>query len=192
MDVNACYSQGRQPYLPTHSVDTCSHPLPPTEEQRPLTGPSEAQTLGHRPPATPFTVTGGAASSIAFFTGNGAELTFTNITWELAGRFARIDGNTAIVFGNGTTINHSDTIFVYDNGNSYTAGGDTTDDKTDDVYVSNFHYSFDIQEGAVINATGAISKGLIYKDDSKNPATITMKIAGTIKMAAKKPVFHAG
>lgn len=50
MDVNACYSQGRQPYLPTHSVDTCSHPLPPTEEQPPLTGPSEAQTLGHRPP----------------------------------------------------------------------------------------------------------------------------------------------
>lgn len=42
--------RGRHPYLLTHSVDTCSHPLPPTEEQPPLTGPSEAQTLGHHPP----------------------------------------------------------------------------------------------------------------------------------------------
>lgn len=42
--------RGRQPHLPAHSVDTCSHPLPPTEEQPPPTGPSEAQTLGRHPP----------------------------------------------------------------------------------------------------------------------------------------------
>ena len=49
-DIHKAGLTGRHPYLLTHSVDTRSHPLPPTEEQPPLTGPSEAQTLGHRPP----------------------------------------------------------------------------------------------------------------------------------------------
>ncbi len=152
---------------------------------------------------TPFTVTTGDASSIAFYVGTGAEITFTNITFEMKGRLARIDGNCKIVFGAGATFNHSDTIFIYDNGNTLNNDHEQYYDSENKKYVVenasyvvDLNYTIEILEGAEINSTGAIATGLIYRsagvftnsDGTATTATMTVKILGTVKMTASKPI----
>lgn len=126
--------------------------------------------------------------TINFYLGSGAEIIFTNITFNLEDRLARIDGSCSIIFGNGCTMNSAGTYFIYDNGNTFISGSGT-DDTTDDVYVSDLNYTIDIQKGAVIKATGALAYGLILRSSSVSAAAITLKVEGTIEMTAAKPIL---
>ena len=146
---------------------------------------------------TPFTVT--TSGLINFYLGSGAEITFTNITFNIAERFARIDGSCSIIFGAGCTMNSNNAIFIYDNGN--TKNNDYTEHTEKDAdgkdvtvidnpsYIENLAYTIDIQKGAVINSNGALSIGLIYRSSSVSAAAITLKVEGTIKMTAAKPIL---
>ena len=122
--------------------------------------------------STPITIT--TTGAIPFYIGKGAEIKFTNVTLNLKDRFARMDGNATVIFGEGCVVNHNSTIFIYDNGNAKDADG---------KHYTDLAYTIDIQAGATINALTKISNGLIYKNDTTAPAAhITVKIAGTINM----------
>ena len=133
---------------------------------------------------TPFTVT--TTGTINFYVSDGCVLKFTNITFNLDNRLARVDGSCSFIFGEGCTMNSKNTIFIYDNGNNL-KNDHTTDAPS---YTDNLSYTIDVQKGAVINSTGAIATALVYRGSSTTTATITLKIAGKINMTSSKPIFY--
>ena len=133
---------------------------------------------------TPFTVT--TEGTINFYVSDGCVLRFTNVTFNLANRLARVDGSAEFIFGAGCTMNSSNTIFIYDNGNNLK--NDYVED-TNLSYTDDLTYVIDVQEGAVINSTGSIATALFYRGSSTTSANITLKISGEINMTSSKPIF---
>ena len=97
-----------------------------------------------------YTITNSA--SIPFYLGNGAEVKFTNVTYNMAVRFARVDGNATLIFGEGTTLNCKDTIFIYANASAL---------------ASTITLTVDFQAGSVLNWTAKTGK-LIYHNGTKD------------------------
>ena len=100
-----------------------------------------------------LTLTGGYG---AFCLGMNTKLTLTNMTLELGTpdgsnprRFARIDGDTEVIFGNGCTVNCAAAIFIYNNGNN------------EDAQTTNAIFRF--EKGSIINWTST-SGSLIYEN----------------------------
>jgi len=123
----------------------------------------------------PYTVT--TLTGIAFYLGDGAELKFTNVIYDLSNRLARIDGSCSIIFGAGSVMNHKNTIFIYNNGQESVKGA---------------KYTIDIQAGSTINATTALANGLIYHNGANTADNeITVKIAGKINMPTKSYIVRS-
>ncbi len=121
----------------------------------------------------PYTVTVDSSVLIAFYVGTGAEVTLTNIIYNVPQRFGRFDGNATFTFGDGCVVNQSNAIFFYDNGNCKNPDG---------THMTDAAYTIDIQKGATINCGTAFTHGLHYKSDKDAPATVTVKIAGIVNM----------
>lgn len=134
---------------------------------------------------TPVTVTNsGGASSIFFELCSGADVTFTNITFNVTNRFMRsYEGNHTVTFGAGATIITNNSIFFYANGQ--TSGNNTTE-------------NINILAGATIKATAATGSGLFYHNQTKDwdgdgtaesrLMNLNLVIAGTIEMVSG-PVY---
>lgn len=113
----------------------------------------------------PHTIT--SSGTINYYTGGGAEMTFTNIIFKVGTRLARIDGDTKMTFGEGAVFESNAGIFIYSNFNA----------------DAECNITIDFQKGSKIIAKTAFSNGLVYWDAPDDVAEFTVKFAGEIELA---------
>ena len=116
-----------------------------------------------------------STSSIFLALYDGADITFTNIHFNVTNRFGRSESGTAsLVFGDGAKVTTNNSIFFYANGSTTAA-------------TSNMTIKF--LKGSVIKSTVAMSTGLIYHNQTgkfggdtevARLMNLTLYIAGTL------------